>query len=239
MTREGAAARARVDVYYADIRDIGEDVRELLLAEEDFARLPRIARARRRAEFLAGRALLRFALERWTGHSAREHRLRTDGRGKPRCFDGPAFSVAHEGHWVACAIAPCGDVGIDVQSVTATRAITAIADRYFAAPEADWLHGGCPERFYMLWVLKEAYLKALGVGLAGGLATLQCRIEPPLIEAISTDATTMLALYAHGSAYFGLATINCGFSEVRFERWQPAPGSCETAAVPQLVAKTT
>ncbi len=37
----------------------------------------------------------------------------------------------------------------------------------------------------MLWVLKEAYLKALGSGLAGGLSSLECRIEPPAVVARS------------------------------------------------------
>ena len=39
MTREVAAARADVDVYYADVRDIDADVHDALLAEEDFTQL--------------------------------------------------------------------------------------------------------------------------------------------------------------------------------------------------------
>ena len=50
----------------------------------------------------------------------------------------------------------------------------------------------------MLWVLKEAYLKALGSGLAGGLSSLECRIEPPAVVARTADgaAVPQLALLA-------------------------------------------
>ena len=47
----------------------------------------------------------------------------------------------------------------------------------------------------MLWVLKEAYLKFLGCGLAGGLDLLECRVEPPLIE-MRAAATAHLAVYS-------------------------------------------
>ena len=43
----------------------------------------------------------------------------------------------------------------------------------------------------MLWVLKEAYLKALGSGLAGGLSSLECRIEPPAVVAHTADGAAV------------------------------------------------
>jgi phosphopantetheinyl transferase len=53
-----------------------------------------------------------------------------------------------------------------------------MAQRYFTPAEARWLAGDPEPRVRMLWVLKEAYLKALGVGLAERLSSLECRVEP-------------------------------------------------------------
>jgi 4'-phosphopantetheinyl transferase len=65
-------------------------------------------------------------------------------------------------------------VGVDVEKVG--RAPLAVAGRYFSAAEAQQLRALPPEaqarRFVRLWTLKEAYLKAIGSGLAGGLGRM-------------------------------------------------------------------
>jgi 4'-phosphopantetheinyl transferase len=65
-------------------------------------------------------------------------------------------------------------VGIDIER--AGRARLAVAERYFSAAEAAQLRELPPEaqprRFVQLWTLKEAYLKATGTGLAGGLGRM-------------------------------------------------------------------
>jgi phosphopantetheinyl transferase len=75
----------------------------------------------------------------------------------------------------------------------------------------------------MLWVLKEAYLKALGLGLAGGLATLECRIEPPAIVASVADGPApRLALWSAQGCYVGLAVTASPPVAVSVERFAPA-----------------
>src|SRR5690606_8467189 len=79
------------------------------------------------------------------------------------------------------------------------------------------------EQFYILWVLKEAYLKATGRGLAGGLDALRCRISPPTIDACVKDGTTVpqLAVYALRMAFLGLAAVDCPRSNVAVEFVSP------------------
>ena len=62
----------------------------------------------------------------------------------------------------------------------------------------------------MLWVLKEAYLKATGAGLPGGLASLECSIDEPTIlcRTAKGDSAPTLALYRVGSGFLGLAAIS-------------------------------
>ena len=217
--------------------DFSEDDWRDFVAEGDLAALPRSAHPRRRAEHLAGRALLRAALQDCTGRPARSHRLRAGANGKPECVGGPEFSVAHSRGKVVCALAPAGRIGIDVECLVPGRGIEAIAEQHFSADERRWV-GARAERFYMLWVLKEAYLKALGVGLAGGLDSLRCLVDPPRIDARTdgVDAAPALALYAAADAFVAIATFACRLQEVTAVRW--APRSPLRVAPLQLIART-
>jgi phosphopantetheinyl transferase len=71
-----------------------------------------------------------------------------------------------------------------------------------------------------MWVLKEAYLKCLGSGLAGGLDSIECRIEPPSIEMRAATAAH-LALYSAGGAFLGIAVCGAELPSVRVEHWPP------------------
>ena len=42
-----------------------------------------------------------------------------------------------------------------------------LAERFFSASEAEAVRSGGKEVFFRLWTRKEAYIKALGVGIAG------------------------------------------------------------------------
>ena len=218
------AVRYRVGLYYADTRDMNADAVDALVTDDDRERLSATVRPLRRAQHLAGRALLRSALEHWTGLPAGSHRLRVREGGKPECLDGPAISLSHDATSVACTIAAGGEVGVDVQHVAPQRRVVDIARHYFSQAENAWLDNAPPDAFYMLWVLKEAYLKALGSGLAGGLGSLECRIEPPAIKA-QTAAPAALALYAVGDAYVGIAALGRRDAEISVEYWQPSLAS--------------
>lgn len=105
--------------------------------------------------------------------------LRRDPHGRPR-FQAPALdcdaSWSHSGQGLLIAFARGLVLGIDLEWTRPRPNAGALARRYFAAPEADWLLG-LPEStredaFMRLWCAKEALLKAHGRGLAFGLARL-------------------------------------------------------------------
>ncbi len=113
-------------------------------------------------------------------------RFREDPGGKPSLVEdarAPAlsFSLSHTRGLVACAIAGGGDVGIDVEGVD-RRVDAGLAQRFFSEPENRAL-AACPTeaartaRFLELWTLKEAYLKAIGVGLSHPLNTVVFAID--------------------------------------------------------------
>ena len=231
-----ARPRQAIDLFYADAGSFDESAHADLIAAEDRAALSASTLPRRRAEHLAGRALLRFALERKTGRPGVTHQLRDGPNGKPECVDGPPFSVSHSGGLVVCALAPHGQIGVDVELPKRPRDVGSIAARYFSDEEARWV-GTEPRRFFMLWVLKEAYLKALGVGLSGGLDTLRCRIERTRIDAVARGGDTpALALYEVADGFLALAGLGCELGEVAAVQWSPrAP---PRPAPLRLVART-
>lgn len=176
-----------------------------MTAEDRERATPRMVQ-QRRTELLAGRALLRHALAAYTGRDASTFRLVVDANGKPECVGGPAVSVSHSGGIVACAVAEAA-VGVDVET-RPPRDAEMLAARYFTAAEAAWIAADPAARFLELWVLKEAYLKAAGLGLAGGLDSLECRIEPPHIEArLAGGAPPELALLAGPGFFMGVAAL--------------------------------
>lgn len=85
-----------------------------------------------------------------------------------------ASSLSHSGGLAALAVAPVGTrVGVDLEVVRERRDVTRLARFAFAPPEVAQLEA-LPaafrvERFYTLWTLKEACIKALGLQLPGGL----------------------------------------------------------------------
>jgi phosphopantetheinyl transferase len=212
-----------VRVLWADARTIDDAAAEALATNEDRARLAALATPRRRREYLFGRALLRCGLERHTARPAGSHRLETTPTGKLVCVDGPALSLSHDDGLLVCAISSDGDIGIDVQSPSERRHTAEIAGQHFSAAERAWLERAPnADAFYWLWVLKEAYLKRLGTGLAGGLEQLSCHIEPPRIDA-TAPIRVALALYSLGRALVGVAADAANvFDHFACERWTGA-----------------
>jgi 4'-phosphopantetheinyl transferase len=233
----GAPRRAAVRVYLADPATMDETACAALVTSDDRVELAGTFHADRRAERFASRALLRIALEDWTGRPAARHVLHKLPSGKPHCVDGPAISVTHGRGLVACALAAAGSIGVDVERPAAGRDTDAIARDYFAVDECAWIAAE-PARFYMLWVLKEAYLKAHGVGLAGGLRALQCRIEPPqIIVTAATLAPAQLELRSVGAAFLGVAAVGGRLDDVVTVRWDPHAGLQPDVASP--IARTS
>lgn len=80
------------------------------------------------------------------------------------------FNLSHSGEWVLVIFACQQVVGIDVQEMGEIPEYIEIAENFFTEEEtAEIQESGSPERFYQYWAAKEAYLKALGIGLNQGM----------------------------------------------------------------------
>jgi len=116
-----------------------------------------------------------MSLSRYAEVPPRQWAFRIDTGGKPSLVadEGApllSFNLSHTPGLVACAIAGGADVGIDVESVD--RIVDdRVARRFFSARENAALRRCASDalrarRFFALWTLKEAYVKAIGQGLS-------------------------------------------------------------------------
>lgn len=86
------------------------------------------------------------------------------------------FNLSHSGEWVLAIFAYQQAVGIDVQKIGEVPEYMEIAEKFFATEEAvEIREAGNLERFYQYWAAKEAYLKALGIGLNRGMGFFSVR----------------------------------------------------------------
>jgi 4'-phosphopantetheinyl transferase len=83
-------------------------------------------------------------------------------------FEWLSFNLSHTRTLVVCAVAAHARLGVDVESL-ARPFSASIADRYFTADEVDDVRRAHPDirhrRLLGYWTLKEAFAKALGLGL--------------------------------------------------------------------------
>ncbi|MGA2048284.1 MAG: 4'-phosphopantetheinyl transferase superfamily protein [Terracidiphilus sp.] len=143
-----------------------------LLSEDERVRWQAFKFDRHRREYLATHALVRCALSQHRALPPEAWRFQLNAYGKPaieqRC--GLRFNLSNSLSLVVCLIAEGVEVGVDVESRERAGSIAEIGPRMFSLRELAQLDGlhedQRPGRCLRLWTLKEAYIKARGMGLA-------------------------------------------------------------------------
>jgi 4'-phosphopantetheinyl transferase len=169
-----------------------------VLSDEERAQYRRFRFAHDARDYAAAHALLRVTLSRYGDRAPERWRFDKTANGKPFLVDQrtvPAsFSLSHATGMVACAVTANGDVGVDVECVDRHVEVADIAARFFAPAEAAHLGqldaAAQRDRFFDLWTLKEALVKALGTGMATSQAALsftigtdgEIRLDAPHLE---------------------------------------------------------
>jgi 4'-phosphopantetheinyl transferase len=146
-----------------------------------------------RVEALVARTLQRWVLSQYAPVKPSEWRFGKGPYGKPfveapvaTC---PSFNLSHSGGMIVCAVSWAASVGVDVEDVTRDLAIPDLARRFFAPPEADDVTRQpatmMRDRFYRYWTLKEAYVKATGLGISQPFDSFAFELQrglPPMIS---------------------------------------------------------
>ena len=157
----------------------GWDRLALSLSEEERRRAMRFHFARDRHVYVAGHALMRDMLSRATGRAPHTWQFAKGPHGKPEAISAPGeprlrINLSHTRGLAAVALTLDADIGVDVEWVARDTSYMDLARRYFAEAEQRHLANTPPDQqrgvFFAFWTLKEAYIKAIGLGLAMPLA---------------------------------------------------------------------
>lgn len=146
--------------------------------------------------FSTARGLLRMILSHYLSIPAAAVAITTNAHGKPQLAPSMCtelqFNLSHSGNRAVMAVCDSFAVGIDIEEV---RAITEdVAGHFFsrwecaalnALPEEDYVQG-----FFRCWTRKEAFVKALGMGLTHPLDSFDVTVAsgtPPRLERLEGD----------------------------------------------------
>jgi 4'-phosphopantetheinyl transferase len=158
-----------------------------LLAPDERERAGRILARPARDLFVVGRGVLRALVGCYLSVPAAEVQFSYSAFGRPWVPTGdgrPAlqFSVSHSGTQIVLAVAWSARVGIDIERVRPDADYDGIAARFFAPAERAVLSSLAPadriDAFLACWTRKEAVLKAVGLGITGGLSRLEVTCRP-------------------------------------------------------------
>lgn len=135
--------------------------------------------------YLAGRITVRMLLKEYSGE---KKIVLNQGKYGKLYWEVPpghreiTFNLSHSGEWVLAIFTYRQAVGIDVQEMGEIPEYMEIARNFFTEEETAAIRETeSPERFYQCWAAKEAYLKALGIGLNKGMDFFSVR-ENKIIE---------------------------------------------------------
>lgn len=177
MTKESTDPK-RIDLWYARLDDFtaGDKATCLrLLSGPERQRHDAFKSQDARLQYLAGRGLVRTTLSRYRDIAPEQWRFLANRHDRP--FVDPElgiadlhFNLSHTHGLVVCAVGAIEEIGVDVERRDRDVGLDELAPVVLAPAElkrfAKLPLAARPEFFFARWTLKEAYVKARGMGLS-------------------------------------------------------------------------
>ena len=150
------------------------DQAQRLLCNQEQQRAARFVQDRARHRFMLAHALCRVMLSCYGAYKPKQWLFRKEDKGRP--YIDPAmnqqgldFNISHTNNRVGCALALGRRVALDLELISRSANMDAVAKRQFApAEQAQFFNCSAEDRqrlFFQFWTLKEAYIKVKGMGL--------------------------------------------------------------------------
>ena len=162
-----------------------------LLNRLEHERYERFLDADARDQYLVGRALTRMALSRYAGVPESRWVFKASHFGRPSVSEPHIhrnihFSLSHTSGFVVLAVSRLDEVGVDIEADEREVDIYSTARAAFSAIEAEAIlrrdHASARKLFFELWTLKEAYVKARGVGFTIPLNSFWFIMQESLVK---------------------------------------------------------
>jgi 4'-phosphopantetheinyl transferase len=174
-----------VDVWLVDLDDSTLDGQSAVLEDGELAKAARFATARLRSHYRRCRSSLRLLLAAYCGQPAATLHFETGCHGKPSLAEhGWHFNVSHSGALALITIAR-SELGIDLEAldcraVDPDELLALVCNDAEACALRAMTAAGRRHAFYQLWTRKEAFCKAVGLGLQIDLPAVRLQPHPSI-----------------------------------------------------------
>ncbi|AVH55815.1 MULTISPECIES: 4'-phosphopantetheinyl transferase family protein [Streptomyces] len=203
---------------------VADDERRLpLLLGHETARWRRLPATSARRRFVASRALVKHTAGALLGMPPHAVSLSSTSAGAPHLPASPwlRVSLSHTDDLVLAGFSTAGPVGVDVERSDRPLVAAGLPDAFCTADELAFLHDLPPHRrnawAVRLWTLKEAYTKALGLGMRlpfpafgfhfpSGRPSLRPPLGRPELQSPTWQFSTHGLYHPHYTASFALAS---------------------------------
>lgn len=151
-------------------RHLADELQQTLSSDE-IERALRFRAEEDRDLFIVARGILRRILSRYASQPPEKLVFRYGSKGKPYLRDHPdvQFNLAHSGGLAVYGVSG-EELGVDIEFVKPLTDWRKISQRFFSAREVEELKRLNPTQqlrgFFSCWTRKEAYIKAIGEGIA-------------------------------------------------------------------------
>jgi 4'-phosphopantetheinyl transferase len=186
-----------VTVWWCSVHEVVPRLKTVrrLLDETEIRRADRFSVGNAMNRFVTARGMLRLVVGRSLDTDPSRLRIREGPRGKPSLASPatrstPHFNLSHSGDAVVVALADV-ELGIDVEALRPVARAERLAARFFSDGERRQLAGrevgDRDAAFLTIWTAKEAYLKAIGSGVAMPLSQIEIDLSGPSFSRIVSD----------------------------------------------------
>ncbi len=182
---------------------------EEIFSRQEQQRYHTIISPGKRKEFLCSRLLLKKILDHYLPTQAAEIFTKKDGFGRPFWYSRQGkiplyFSLSHTRGIIACAVAHIPEIGCDIELIRQRKYETKLAAKVLGKKELSFYREQTDTSFarhffYKCWTLKEAYLKAKGIGIRESLAALDfgCNVQPNSFSLFAPQGQESWQCYHH------------------------------------------
>jgi 4'-phosphopantetheinyl transferase len=234
MRPERSIAVPRVDTWVVRLDEPQAAVSSYPLSADEIERAAQFVFDLHRRRYVNCRRALRSILSTYVGVPPERLVFAYGERGKPALAGGSPwhFNVSHSEDLALVAVTTAGPVGVDVESIDRDVDIEGLGERFFSMDECADLFAltaeARREAFFNCWTRKEAYIKAIGDGLACPLDSFAVTIRPhdrPAMRWIHGDEARDWCLRAATPRprFAAAVAVRCADFALLMHDWAGAP----------------
>lgn len=116
------------------------------------------------------------------------------------------FNISHSGEWVVVAVGK-SQIGIDVEYKKENWDL--VGEKVFSEYEKHWSQNS-PKKKAILWTIKEAYVKYLGIGLSKGMDSFSIDLKKKIITEVQEPYQTKFDSFVVDDDY---VCSECGYAK--------------------------